>query len=352
MSKQQTDTLKHQSTLAAPARYFPLEKGLYEVVAGLKALGADFGNGEIDARVFQIDCEFAKYRSNKLRCRAERLDKYYATANYTPALDQAIARFLLKRFVTEYPQLFSCEILAGGKSALRCELTGEVLIFDAEMKLIEVRGSDIASRVPEYASAFDGLCSQVPEDIAVVSLAPEGNDYLTAIHLCSPSHWAAEDKIGKNFTAIHAPVPGIERINRTAPSLVDAMINKGPFVRFAWGITGDTRLNHHPQPPPGLTIEQWRGRTFQAKNASSPFALRIERQVLHGLPELNAALFAIRVYFISGEEIRANERERALLRAALLSMTPESRAYKGLDENMEDVIAWLDNGSAASRGNA
>ena len=55
-------------------------------------------------------------------------------------------------------------------------------------------------------------------------LTPEKRDYLTAIHLCSPSHWAAEDKIGKDFTAIHQPVPGIERINRTAPSLVDAIL--------------------------------------------------------------------------------------------------------------------------------
>ena len=24
---------------------------------------------------------------------------------------------------------------------------------------------------------------------------------------------------------------------------------KGPFVRFAWGFSTDTRLNHHPEPP-------------------------------------------------------------------------------------------------------
>ncbi len=327
--------------LQPPARYFPIEKGVYEVAAGLRSLGTDFGNGEADKLVFQIDREFSKYRRNKLECRAERLGKYYVTANYAPAVERAVTSFLIHRLTTEHKQLFACDSLADGGTALHSALTAETLIFDREMRLTETRGAS-NDVVPPYASAFDALCAQVTEDVAVVSRAAGGGDHLAAIHLCSPSHWAAEDKIGKDFVRIHAPVPGIERINQTSAALLDAMIKRGPYVRFAWGITPDTRLNHHPSPPFGITGEEWRGRVFQTDKRESPFVLRIERQVLCGLPEVNAAIFMIRVYFVSGALIRRDERKRTLLRAALLSMTKESRAYKNLNECLPQLIAWLD----------
>lgn len=329
---------------------------MYEVVAGLRALGTDFGNGAADERVFQIDREFSSYRKNKLQCRAERLGKYYATADYSPDVERAVTRFLVSRLTCEYPQLFSLDKQADGVSALRCVLTSEELIFDREMRLVEVRGAEdvddgdgkdeeeaSVAVAPPYASAFDALCSQVQEDVAVVQRAPDGTDHLSAIHLCSPSHWAAEDKIGKDFRFLHQPVPGIERVNQTSAALVDAMIKRGPYVRFAWGIAADERLNQHPSmPSAGLALEERRGQIFQSEQTDSPFVLRVERQVLCGLPEASAAIFTIRVYFVSGAEIRRDPRKRDLLRAALLSMTPESRAYKGLRNCLPELIAWLD----------
>lgn len=325
---------------------------MYEVVAGLRALGTDFGNGAADNRVFQIDREFPGYRKNKFACRAERLGKYYATADYATDVEQAVTRFLVSRLTCEYPQLFSFDKQADGVSAFRSLLTSEELIFDREMRLIEVRGADVddsdkeearVAVVPPYASAFDALCSQVQEDVAVVQRAPDRTDHLSAIHLCSPSHWAAEDKIGKDFRFIHQPVPGIERVNQTSAALLDAMIKRGPYVRFAWGIAANERLNQHPSmPSAGLTLDERRGQIFQSEQTDSPFVLRVERQVLCGLPEANAAIFTIRVYFVSGAEIRRDPRKRDLFRAALLSMTPESRAYKGLKNCLPELIAWLD----------
>jgi len=195
--------------------------------------------------------------------------------------------------------------------------------------------------VPSYISAFDALCSQVQEDIAVMRMDSTGRDWLAAIHLCAPGHWSAGDKIGKNFFSIHAPVAEVERMNRAASALVDAMIRKGPYVRFVWGFSTDLRLNHHPEPPPGADPKTWKGRTFDA-SAASPFLLRVERQVTWGLPEVNAAIFTIRVYYVDGNEIKANPAERALLRSGLLSMTENSRRYKGLDKCMDEVLIWLD----------
>jgi len=357
--------------LPPPARYFPIEKGTYEVAPGLKGLSQPMGNGPRDAQVFQFDSEFRKYRENKLRCRQEDLAKYHLTSDYEPSVSTAVNRFIVARLTEEHPEYFRWNA-SQSTGSLFCALTGETIEFDEKFELSGVAPPSMAdvadaNRIP-YKTAFDALCSQIQEDVAVVTSDPDseasdgsmGRDWLAAIHLCSPGHWAAADKIGKNFFDIHTPVAGIEKVNRAAKSLIDAVIHKGPYVRFVWGFGTDKRLNHHPTPPPGVPVEEWRGRSFrppasqphpatQVNSAmrstqDSPFILRVERQVLWGLPEVRSSLFLIRVYFIDGDEIRRDPRESALLRSGLLSMTQQSRVYKGLDGCMDEVIAWLDNG--------
>ena len=69
----------------SPARYFPLESGRYEVKPGLFKFGTDFGNGDADRQVFQIDDEFPRYQAAKMAARQERLSKYFQTHDYRPA---------------------------------------------------------------------------------------------------------------------------------------------------------------------------------------------------------------------------------------------------------------------------
>jgi hypothetical protein len=67
------------------------------------------------------------------------------------------------------------------------------------------------------------------------------------------------------------------------------------MVRFAWGLSTDTPLNHHPEPPMNILPLQWQGRNFDPNNPR--LYLRIERQVIWGLPKYEAVLFVIRTYF-------------------------------------------------------
>lgn len=339
--------------LPLPARYFPLSSGRYEVALGLKRLGLPPGDGnngdadardadarDADARLFQLDTDFAVYRENKLRCRAERLSKYYATHNFAPQIVSAVTRCIAARLHSEYKELFHLEGDADGGAILRCRLTDEVLSFDAEMRLTRAETANALD--PPYTSALDALCCQIPEDVAVICTEGGRGDWIAALHLCSPSHWAAEDKIGKDFVAAHAPVPGFAKLDAAAPALVEAMVHKGPFVRFAWGIAPNAQLNCHPEPPPGRASQAWRGPAFVPCSDNPPFYLRVERQCLWGLPEVNAALFTIRVYFVSGQEIRSDPTERALLCSALLSMSTESRVYKSVAGCMDELLTWLD----------
>jgi hypothetical protein len=250
-------------------------------------------------------------------------------------VERAVSSFLVARLCQEHSEFFHYSF--DGLRKLECRLTRETLYFDEEWRFVRAD----SSVTPGYASGFDALSSQVPEDLCVMQQSPDkSRNWLAAVHLCCAGHWAAEDKIGQDFVSIHVPVPGIQKINNTAAAFVDAMVRKGPFVRFAWGFATDLRLNHHPVPPQGVDPDSWRGRKFSSPDESK-FYLRVERQCTWGFPEVNASLFTIRVYYVDGEQIRANPRECQLLRSALESMTPDSRNYKGLSGSIEPLLSWL-----------
>ena len=303
-------------TLDPPPRYFPLARGAYEVVAGLRPLGTDFGNGAMDGRVFQVDGDWPAFRASKLACRADRVGKYVARADLDEPAAVALVEWFAGRLVAEYPQWFARDGVE-----LACGLTGEAVRLDGDP-----------------FEAFDGLAMQVQEDVCLTRAEGE-RDWLAAGHVCSPGHWSVERKIGLPFTAVHGPVPGIEGINRAAGAFVRLMIDRGPFVRFAWGFGTDDRLNHHPEEPAGIDPDAWRGRRF-VPGQSRPF-LRVERQVTWGLPAVGAAAFTIRVSHWDGEAIRADPHRRDLLRDALRSMSPAALAYKGLGGSFDAVGDWL-----------
>jgi hypothetical protein len=310
--------------------------GRYEVKPGMMVFGSCLGNGQADRQVFQIDENFAHYRQAKLLARAERLSKYYQTCNYSQAVAGAIARLMIERLTQEHPQFFIYEKSTANSLIFHSKLTKETLYLDADWQLQQVEGSPV---YPAYTSTLDALAAQVQEDLTVICRGGDGCNWLSAVHLCYPNHWSAEEKIGKNFAAIHTPVAGIEKINRRADAIVNTMIACKPMVRFAWGLSTDIRLNHHPEPPPNLSVEQWEGRSFDPQHPR--LYLRIERQVIWGLPEYEAALFTIRTYFRDCSLIKKDSLLRVKLCAAIESMSPESLIYKGLADSKANILHWL-----------
>ncbi|MFN8790392.1 MAG: heme-dependent oxidative N-demethylase subunit alpha family protein [Bdellovibrionales bacterium] len=316
-------------------RYFPIDKGLYEVAPGLRPLGFDLGQGDFDKKIFQIDAQFSEFRKNKIASRKEKLGKYYATRDLRPAVEKAAVFFLIRRLPEESPEIFTLE--PGDAWTLLCRHTQDVIRVSHQGELLDYRSSEDVG--PQPTSALDALALQVPEDLALTSREGE-KDWLSLLHLCSPSHWAAEDKIGLDFGAVHRPIPHIDKITRVSSQLVEAMIHKGPFVRFVWSFVTDQRLNHHPVAPPGWSQAEWKGRTFDLSQ-DCPFHFRVERQVIWGLPEVQASLFTIRISFWSGLEVKAHPVYRDQLLSALRSMSPESRVYKGVQHCFDDLVNWL-----------
>ena len=323
--------------LPPPAMYFPLERGRYEVAPNLFRFGTGFGNGESDRRVFQLDRQYNHYRENIVHARAERLSKYYCIDRYAEAENATIVRFITKRLVAEYPNLFVFQRTEAGAN-LHCKLTGEHLHFDNLFRLKTV-DFDREPVEPDYVSALDALASQVPEDLTIVSAHSAGSHWISAIHLCAPNYWAAEDKIGRSFASAHSPVAGMESVNRAQDQMVAAMIYKGPYVRFTWGLVTDNRLNHHPEAPVDANTTTWRGRHFDP--ALPKLYLRVERQVIWGFQDIGAALFSIRTYLTNCYTLKANSFKRDLLIASVRSMSPDQLRYKGLLLDRNAILDWL-----------
>jgi hypothetical protein len=316
-------------------RYFPMERGRYEVKPGLIKFGTDLGQGVWDQRVFHIDGNFSHYYRMKQLARRECLEKYYQTQDFTPEVEQVIAKFILERLTQEYPQHFQ-NSLEKNCPVFHNQLTGEILYFDANYHLKTTTG--LTLELPPYRSALDALAHQVQEDITVVSQRGERH-WVSAIHACFPNHWAVQAKIGREFAQIHAPVAGMTAMNRRGGALVQTMITQPPMVRFAWGLSTDTRLNHHPESPPHVDPQRWQGRNFHPHDPR--LYLRVERQVIWGFPAVKAALFTIRTYFQDVAVLKQNPTQSALLQSAIQSMSPASLEYKGLADQKAAILAWL-----------
>ncbi len=319
-----------------PAFYFPLKNGRYEVTPGLFRFPHDFGNGLQDQKVFQFDLEFSRYRDEKLAARHEKLHKYYCLNNHAPQVSAVINRYILRNLAQEYPDYFQ---LKHSKSeiTLDCRLTQETLRFDTNYQLVESTTRYPVS--PEYVDGFDALACQIQEDLSVIKIATTDRDEVTALHLCLPNHWAAEEKIGQSFITVHSAVPGMDKMYQKTGQLMHTLLHKGPFVRFAWGLATDTYLNHHPEPAANRNRPDWHGRRFDPHKPE--LYMRIERQTLHGLPDIESVLFTIRTYFLDVRELKSDTLKVNNIVSALTNMSPASQHYKGIATDRQAILGWL-----------
>ncbi len=326
--------------LPNPARYDPASAGRYDIKVGLHKLDTDFGNGAADAKVFQLDNQWSHYRMQKLLARRELLNKYVCEDDSSPRACKALIKLLLTRLPREYPQWFYLRCPRKNGWVLDCKLTNETLKFDPDFNYLgtTIDGVEEYSPIPPYASALDALACQIQEDLALVEVASDGGDRLSALHLCFPNHWSAQEKIGGSFAAVHGPVPGIKKISEQAGRLLQSLTQRGPFVRFAWGLATDTRLNHHPLRAKGYPSENvWQGRAFHSDDPE--LYVRVERQVTHCLPSAAAFLFGIRTYF---EDVHSWGRERRFkLACAIETMNDDTLHYKGIAASRDEILGWL-----------
>ncbi len=312
--------------------YFAPLRGVVDTAPGLFRLSVSGGNGEADHQIFQFDTEFSRYRENKLRCRKNHFGRHVlALSHFSSAQRTEVSRAILSRLLKEHAAFFRREEGHEGGTLLHCALTGERLHFDLEMGLTAEGENSVE---PPYRDGFDALINQVQEDAAVLR---GGEDFANlALHVCAPTRWAPEEKLGRSFFATHQDVPHFERVNRASGAILKTILDGEPRVRFNWGIEFSSRLDLHPE-----NLRE-AGNAETDRNPPLPQAfgkamLRVERQTLWGLPEIGVLLFLIRIYHSPLEGLSREEKTR--LASGLRSMSPETLRYKGMTPETNAALA-------------
>ena len=171
------------------------------------------------------------------------------------------------------------------------------------------------------------------EDFAIVDAA-DGSIPWLAVTL--PSHWAPQDKVGRSFADVHAPVADNAALLRAAGALMRLVTGPGRWERFVWTVTPHPHLHAHPAHldpqgwPPDIAGRLPEGAWW-----------RTERQTFIPLPQTRQAVFTIRVDVQPLAQAVQPPPRAAALHDAIASMSPAVLAYRRLQSVREPLLQWL-----------
>lgn len=185
----------------------------------------------------------------------------------------------------------------------------------------------------------DALALSMAEDMTVVHVDRERRaNRLEFVHVCFPSLWDPSAKLGLDFAAVHKPVADSERLQAAGMDLMAMCSQRGPFIRWAWGLHTDDGLNHHP-----LTghVPSSSATATPTELAASTW-LRLERQILLSMPEYDRVVFLIGVFVYPLTVLADRPDDRAALASTIRSMGPDALSYKSLVDRGDRLLSWLD----------
>lgn len=177
------------------------------------------------------------------------------------------------------------------------------------------------------------------EDFAIVDAADATIPWLA---VALPSHWAPEEKVGRAFAQVHAPVADNALLIAASERLVALVSGEDRWERFVWTITSHPRLHAHPA---RLPHERWPAGA-DADTLAALACFRTERQTFIALPERRQAVFTIFVEVKPLAEAAAVPARAGALRDAIASMSPAVLDYRGLAPARDGLVAWLDRRAA------
>jgi hypothetical protein len=172
------------------------------------------------------------------------------------------------------------------------------------------------------------------EDFAVVDATTGTIPWLAVTF---PSAWAPEDKVGRSFAAVHAPVADNRMLVQAAEGLLALVTGGDRWERFVWTLTPHPRLHAHPQ---RLPDDGW-PQGLQGDALANQTWLRTERQTFMPVPGAAQAVFTIHVQTQPLPQALAGPERVMRLHDALASMSAAVLAYRGLTQAQGPLLAWL-----------
>lgn len=172
------------------------------------------------------------------------------------------------------------------------------------------------------------------EDFAVIDGRTAQIPWLA---VCLPSGWAPEEKVGRHFAQVHAPVADNQLLVTASDHLARLVTGNERWARDVWSITRHPRLHAHPA---RLDPAPWPA-TGDAQSLAERAYLRTEHQTFIPLPQLQQAVFTIHVTLTPLTRALTNSAQARQLHDALASMSEAVLAYRGLTDARGRLLEWL-----------
>ncbi len=195
--------------------------------------------------------------------------------------------------------------------------------------------------LPRFERLACLLAYSIAEDVAVIRNTGGGarTDQAECFIVALPSHWDPAEKLGLNFSDIHQPVADNAGLKKSHPSLLKAMIHKGPFVRYGWSLPNSAALAHNPtlSQDSRPTIDP----TCDGDALLDSLYFRVERQTFLNLPTWQRGVFLIRIYQRPLRAALTTPQRATRLANSIASMSPAMLAYKSLSSFAPQLISAL-----------
>ncbi len=245
------------------------------------------------------------------------------------------------------PPLFVRDALAGAyadeKAAVLQALGPNALPGEPDAQVLQTIAQAYAAQTGVHLDATaKALAGGMQEDFVILHDEPAGMR-ARFLAVCFPSNWNPADKLGLDFTAIHAPVADNALLQEGARGIVDMAFRKAPMLRHVWLLTPGADLSQHPE----ARRARWDDALLQAGASGSGRLIdqvffRVERQTTLPLPAHQRAVFFIRVMVCGLVEVLSLEPDRASgLRETLHSMSDAVVHYRGMQTVRERLLKEL-----------
>lgn len=184
---------------------------------------------------------------------------------------------------------------------------------------------------PLYAAA-----RRVSDDLCLMEKA-DGAWRLTALSLSAGSFFRADEVLGLSLAELHGPVNGfaerfLSRVERIFEGLRPGLV----LERRNWSLVNSDELCLPDPAPVRARIGQ-----IAPRDAGKALFTRVERQTLRRLPRTGGAVFTIRVWLASLDEIAATPGALAAFAQAWRAAPQPFRDYKRLALYDDLVEAYL-----------
>jgi Protein of unknown function (DUF3445) len=321
-----------------------MNEARFDIKADLFPLGTVI-NGKLEQKHFEQDNQLEYFLSERLNLFETQLEnRRLIHTDDKSGLAESLHR-VFGLYAKDHPELIHLEPDGIELKYLGLRLRCSSAATRIEPMIERLAPTTLGERIASWlelqngvARLLDALALSCQEDIVIMRGIAE-TAHAEALSVSFPSGWDPREKLAENFERIHEPIADNTRLLKASGNTMKALLTKGPFIRFSWGLTINPSLDNHPHSPKPEALQSWlENRNELVKHSY----LRMERQTTFPMPDLERGLFSIRIYVTPLlERLERDLSLRLRLAKLVASVKPEVLAYKGQAKITPGILQWL-----------